>query len=504
MQAKSDYADVNKHIADVEIIAMQKLSFAQQQSRKLVEDVKDHQRQIIAKEAAKAMSKTKLTEAEMEARKQEQDALVQTHTDLDAAQKDFQKAKLNFAATQQTLRDQMAAFREQEKHTREIENGRLEHALLQMNVALKAEAAALQSVLKNLVSLHTNQVKQMNKTLGALQEHPPNGSEDLQQRTQSTAVALEDDVRELAAARIRVVTKLAEVKELSNEFHERRMKYKPILTLNLNHSRTDMENVIQTEANSTEPTDFDDSELLEIGAVNFPAATPSTVASMAVRQLFPFRLVIPQQAVPQSLSNLQPITAPEKPADPNAPPMQEPINDQEYPLSRLGVGRTPDRSNGCPCKNSPLANACKCGIPKPQCGCKPLQCDCGADDCKLSSSAAVGTIVGKSATVFMYDELRAKTARLVVPCDVMVATMSQQWSDAAHATGECIGIGGAPILPGDFVCGYFVVPASPGRDEGGKDDENSQDTGLSTTQPYETTEEPENGSTTTEPETGNA
>ena len=127
MQAKSDYADVNKRIADVEIVAMQKLSFAQQQARKLVEDVKDHQRQTIAKEAAKAMSKTKLTEAEIEARKQEQDALVQTHTDLDAAQKDFQKAKLNFAAIQQNLRDQMAAFREQEKHTREIENGRLEH-----------------------------------------------------------------------------------------------------------------------------------------------------------------------------------------------------------------------------------------------------------------------------------------------------------------------------------------------------------------------------------------
>ena len=56
-------------------IAMQKVTFAQQQARERIEELKEQQRQTIAREAAKEIAQSKLSDAEKEARKQEQDAL---------------------------------------------------------------------------------------------------------------------------------------------------------------------------------------------------------------------------------------------------------------------------------------------------------------------------------------------------------------------------------------------------------------------------------------------
>ena len=482
VQAKGDLAEVNKQTASAEVAAMQKVSTAQELARQQVEDVKEHQRLIIAQEAAKEIASSQLTNAEKQTRKEEQDALARLHAELDDSHKEAGDAKLTYLAVQASLKDQIEVFRDQEKRIRDIEDAELQSSLAQLKTALKAEDNAVSSVQKDLLTMHTYQLKQMNKTVGAMQENAPSGFEDLGHFILNKVTALHEDVKEMAAARVHVVKQLADLRNLSDQFHERRMNNKPTLQLDLNYSRTSMENIIQTpetandavarENDLAEP-DFDDSELLEISSL--PAATPTALAAEAVRKLFPFRLITDSQSVPQSLSDLQPIIAPEKPPpDPNAPPVLEQIDDRDYPLSRLGVARPPDRSD-CPCKlSSPMAGACNCGMPKPQCGCKPLQCDCGADDCRVSSSAAVAQIIGKTATVYMYDELRSKTTKMDVPCEEMAATMSQQWSDSTHAKGECIGIGGAPILPGDFVCGYFSIEGGEGSGHGCGEEEEEE------------------------------
>lgn len=493
-EAKGNLAEVDKQTASAEVAAMQKVSNAQEMARQQVEDVKEHQRLLIAQEAAKEIAGSQLTNAEKQTRKEEQDALARLHVELDESHKEAGDARLAYLAVQASLKDQIQVFRDQEKRIRDIEDAELKSSLAQLKNALKAENTAVSSVQKDLVTMHTYQLKQMNKTVGAMQENAPSGFEDLGHFILNKVTALHEDVKEMAAARVHVVAQLADLRNLSDQFHERRMNNKPTLKLDLNYSRTSMENSIQTPETANDAVvrekalaepDFEDSELLEISSL--PAATPTALAAEAVRKLFPFRLITDSQSVPQSLSDLQPIIAPEKPPpNPNAPPTLEQVDDRDYPLSRLGVGRPPDRSD-CPCQlTSPMAGACNCGMPKPQCGCKPLQCDCGADDCRVSSSAAVAQIIGKTATVYMYDELRSRTTKMDVPCEEMAATMSQQWSDSTHAKGECIGIGGAPILPGDFVCGYFSIEGGEGSGHGcGEEEEGCDDDESSTPMPNE-------------------
>ena len=131
--------------------------------------------------------------------------------------------------------------------------------------------------------------------MGALQENARSGFEDLGNFILNKVNVLHQDAKEMAAARVNVVAQLADLRNLSNQFHERRMNNKPTLKLDLNYSRSSMENILQTPELVNESAvlgngleDYEDSELLEINSL--PAATPTALASEAVRKLFPFRL----------------------------------------------------------------------------------------------------------------------------------------------------------------------------------------------------------------------
>ena len=108
MQVKVHLAEVEKQTASAEVAAMQKVNTAQEMARQQVEDVKEHQRLIIAQEAAKEIASSQLTDAESKTRKEGHDALKRLHVEVDDSHKEAGDAKLAYLTLQASLKDQIA------------------------------------------------------------------------------------------------------------------------------------------------------------------------------------------------------------------------------------------------------------------------------------------------------------------------------------------------------------------------------------------------------------